>query len=983
MITERGFLTEEFDAAALAWQSVRRDPQLPSVLAFSPELVWPTLFKNSLALDLANSFLIVARSKSQENETSKILAWHFTTDRKIDFCKETRFLRDDNGAISVQYQVIKEPIENTNENNQIISFSIPEKADYVIGHPLSLELLQTITRDNWKPEDIAHVLEKYLNIIICIGHKEDIKLSPNGADTILPGRFFDYLPQNIIVSPGNKFTIIDQEWDLHQKISAGFLIFRTLWSLVHTVTRLGKCAVTFDSTPICFINKVFSAMNWRISDKEIYRYFEIEANIQSAVSGRPIDTTSFIEASTSALRASVNLGQAAETLSYEVATLTQGVAERDLHITRLDQVIAERDLHITRLDQIIAEKDSLIASLSTQLATANALFERIISSKSWQLTKPLRFFGRTLRGEFKTALMPLKRLGTDSKNDFIRKITIATAHILSGDLTGLIQRAKESRAFRRKTEAQMRIEPKKEIQNWGILTSKHTLFIAHLIAERLSAHGFTIETMTCPPSEFKHDMYIVICPQIFSSLPPGEKRIAFQLEQSVSSRWFTSEYFHILEKSLSVFDYSLSNIKNIAKKGIAYPHVHYLPIGASNSYGQKIAASHNKHDLLFYGDSLSSPRRRLMLDALQKRFSVQVVNDIFGDDMVRILKSARVVVNIHYYENALLETPRIQECLSLGLKVVSESAQDQNDYPELLQAIQFFEEGSIEGMISAVEQALDSGENSCIQASVKASKERFAFMLDRALISIGILPTMQVTNLELPLPNNATIFGLSLPETISRRSIFEAIRPNNCVIFDGIRRRPGWVGCGLSYAALARHALNNGVRSITVMEDDVILPEDYPEAIAVINAYLDKNAGEWDVFVGVIAALHPDTNILNVEHFAGRTFVTIDRMTSMVFNIYAESTLRRFLEWNPDNLNAEFNTIDRYLESQKRLRVIVMMPYFVGHREEVNSTLWGFNNSQYREMISESESALKNKVADFIAQRGLVVKANKRIDIGK
>ena len=60
IVTERGFYYEGFDASALAWQSVKRDPQLPPLLAISPELVWPVLVQNGVALDLANSFLIVA-----------------------------------------------------------------------------------------------------------------------------------------------------------------------------------------------------------------------------------------------------------------------------------------------------------------------------------------------------------------------------------------------------------------------------------------------------------------------------------------------------------------------------------------------------------------------------------------------------------------------------------------------------------------------------------------------------------------------------------------------------------------------------------------------------------------------------------------------------------------------------------------------------------------------------------------------------------
>lgn len=60
IVTEKGLSCEYFDSSALARNSVKRDPQLPHVLSFSPELVWPSLVENGISLDLANSFLVVA-----------------------------------------------------------------------------------------------------------------------------------------------------------------------------------------------------------------------------------------------------------------------------------------------------------------------------------------------------------------------------------------------------------------------------------------------------------------------------------------------------------------------------------------------------------------------------------------------------------------------------------------------------------------------------------------------------------------------------------------------------------------------------------------------------------------------------------------------------------------------------------------------------------------------------------------------------------
>ena len=132
-----------------------------------------------------------------------------------------------------------------------------------------------------------------------------------------------------------------------------------------------------------------------------------------------------------------------------------------------------------------------------------------------------------------------------------------------------------------------------------------------------------------------------------------------------------------------------------------------------------------------------------------------------------------------------------------------------------------------------------------------------------------------------------------------------------------------------------------------------------------INKYLDQKENEWDLFSGLIANLNKNAKVINVEEFEGITFVTIDKMTSTVCNIYHEKFLKTLAKWNPGIENAETNTIDRFIESHSTLKIITTVPFIVGHKEEVYSSLWGFQNTQYIDMIKESESQLKTKILEF------------------
>jgi hypothetical protein len=493
--------------------------------------------------------------------------------------------------------------------------------------------------------------------------------------------------------------------------------------------------------------------------------------------------------------------------------------------------------------------------------------------------------------------------------------------------------------------------------SWCVMTTPHTLFLANMIASNLRRHGWAVDVVTEAPESFHHDYYIVLCAQMFERLPPGERRICYQLEQSVSSRWFNAEYFHTLENSLAVLDYSLNNIEYLAKKSIAYPHIFYLPIGARDD--QKLSIAREKrYDILFYGDYKSSPRRRRFLDRLDGKYNLKIVDEVFGDEILEIIRQSKFVLNIHYYEGALLETPRIQECISLGTPVISEATGDSTDYPYLDDAVTYFEEGSVEDMERVVASALAGRQDGeTVKASAATSQRNFEFMFDRFLVAREFLPAHKVEAIELPNVFDARMVGLSLPETVARRRIFEAENIKDCVIFDGMRKSPGWIGCGMSYKSLCAGALKKGKKQLIVVEDDVLLDEEFERKFAIVSRYLDEINGEWDIFSGVIASLHDDTRVIDVVNFEGIDFMTIDKMTSMVFNIYNRRAMQLIADWSPINNHVDSNAIDRYLEHAD-LRVVVAHPFIAGHREEVHSTLWGFQNTQYVDMIQESQGRL-------------------------
>nr|WP_278437183.1 methyltransferase type 11 [Brucella anthropi] len=548
----------------------------------------------------------------------------------------------------------------------------------------------------------------------------------------------------------------------------------------------------------------------------------------------------------------------------------------------------------------------------------------------------------------------------------LRQMTNALRYLARGDISGLFKRLKWYGREYNHVKLRRRLANGNGIV-WGILCTPHTFFIARTVSERLASHGIESEIVTSSPKSFDHDFYIVLCAQMFKHLPPANKRVILQLEQSVSSRWFTQQYMKILTGSLGVLEYSLTNIDFLAKNGLKYPNVHYLPIGASLDEYSEGNATQKKYDFVFYGDSLSSDRRRIFLEKLKEKYSVKICNDLFGDELYAIIKESRVVINIHYYEGALLEMPRLCECISLGVPVLSEGTSDQDEYPELEGAVKFFDEGSIDSMMARASEMLNNVEtiSKALGGAVSVSAARFNFMFDRFLVAIGVVSADVILDRPIYVARKSDFFALSLPETIERRRTIAQSLPDGCELFDGIRHNSGWIGCGGSFNALSRYALANEAGRLTVIEDDVELPDNFNGILREINEYLDTRKSRWDIFSGLMADVHPKAKVLSVDQVGARTYVTIDKMTSTVFNIYNESALKLLSQWDPLNTDAVTNTIDRYLERQEDIRVVVALPFIAGHKEDATSTLWGFENERYTPMIAAAGRKIEALVREW------------------
>lgn len=244
----------------------------------------------------------------------------------------------------------------------------------------------------------------------------------------------------------------------------------------------------------------------------------------------------------------------------------------------------------------------------------------------------------------------------------------------------------------------------------NILSPVHTIYIARQLVLAFGASGKSVQiSIVEPDSGWGDGAWVVICPQAYESLPP--KYVAYQLEQSGTSKHFTEKYLNRLRQAVAVWDYSSQNVDFLIENGVDAKRIKHVPIIYTLD-PKPVVRTDYEFDVVFYGD-VNNERRKFILARLGEKFKLKIVSGVYGDELYEQLKRARCVVNIHYYDDALLETTRVYECLSMNLCVVSERARDQVEHGELDGVVDFVDVGDVQGIVDAVADLVAGGDESC------------------------------------------------------------------------------------------------------------------------------------------------------------------------------------------------------------------------------------------------------------------------------
>lgn len=358
VISEEGMASQEFDASALAWQSVRKDPQLPAALHFSPELAWPDIFANGLGMELSNSFLVLTSDDLILPVEPHVLAWHYSTDRLPAFCKETRFVCGADQKVEVSYLPLGNSAVSTSGP---LHYAPGAHAHYATGTCLSLRFIRALSQDGWTNQQLSDLLAIYLQVLRREADRAEQTQREWTADTRLPGHLFDAVPHNVIETEPANFVVIDTEWTLREGIEVGQLLFRATLLLLSGLARMGAPADPSIKTRRDFVSLVMTCVGLSATETQMQAWMQHEAHIQATVTGQAIE--GFLD----------------------------WHPERALNTQSLSQA------NFDRMEQLSRSHFDLAQHHERLLVQALERKQAIEASTSWRLTAPLRALLSRLR----------------------------------------------------------------------------------------------------------------------------------------------------------------------------------------------------------------------------------------------------------------------------------------------------------------------------------------------------------------------------------------------------------------------------------------------------------------------------------------------------------------------------------------------------------------------------------------------------------
>jgi hypothetical protein len=218
-----------------------------------------------------------------------------------------------------------------------------------------------------------------------------------------------------------------------------------------------------------------------------------------------------------------------------------------------------------------------------------------------------------------------------------------------------------------------------------IISAKCYLYMNKIMLNNLTKIGWVVnfcdnnlEKISEIYKNYPNHFFIINCPFLIPDQFYNKKNyIIYQFEQynadTLSIHYKEMAENGALEKcyenAFLALDYTKVNILKI-KKILGY-EPKYLP--PPIKYNKIIYNKEKKYDIIFIGGIGTNKRRKAILNKIKEKYSLYIPPKyIFQDDLLDILKKSKILLNIHFFDNPILERLRLNECMTSGIRIISE-----------------------------------------------------------------------------------------------------------------------------------------------------------------------------------------------------------------------------------------------------------------------------------------------------------------------
>ena len=170
-------------------------------------------------------------------------------------------------------------------------------------------------------------------------------------------------------------------------------------------------------------------------------------------------------------------------------------------------------------------------------------------------------------------------------------------------------------------------------------------------------------------------------------LPPN-KYIIYQIEQLNQNKYYYNKLnqnmIHLMLTSYAIYDYSIVNLDYYPAfmRTIVKIVIPYIPYKFENF--QNKTREDNKKNILFIGTL--NERRTNILNNLKNHivsqnldYNLIIFQKLFNNELKELLKTCSYVLNLHYYDNAILEVFRFEDVIPYNVKILSEEPENKTE----------------------------------------------------------------------------------------------------------------------------------------------------------------------------------------------------------------------------------------------------------------------------------------------------------------